>query len=661
MRFESIMKVATNRMRKCKKSDRFATFLMCASVSLLTDTLGGALGRNSRQLKASWVAVRSPWEGVFFGLMRKFGEIGHLAWSSIVMLVRRKYLYRRRAMRSDKGLRRQFQVSRILAACLAGGAVSMVNAAPGERAAEISASLPNKQCANFTMWYTTTKLPNGASPFSGYTVFMLQSVSSSTGKNLNDRVVVIDAEFPAAGYGGWFIYPYTYELATGGVTFPNVVPDAGHVNPYVVGNPIFASKRRYHLVAASDQMTLADLPANIRALLPENDSDAAKNLIFWPSSKRAASFALFNRTYAQYDGYTRGGFGGPLAISWPNVSTYDAKTGKAVPCDTVQVARDQVQQATPYNTVGQDGVDRSAFDFRGIAPGLLPGAPSSDVANSAPVPNPELVEFFRPPYFWTGWPGGVVPNPNQNNPDLCANYVVATLRQKKIALIRQPLVPVYAQLNPPRDGVTPTTQQVGALNLQISGRLRSNYKPGSPDTFAIGNSEIKVDRSGGATFLVWPTTFNQSEKDRAVKYAKDNGFNLLAGNLTSATNYLTGMIVRQNGPASNYYGGTYPSYDSSGNLIRTGVGCYLGPDNAAMQALGLTPRPELNFNQLGSEWAQSFKTSGPYAFQGVNCRSLDELESGRCLSRLKGHINDTGGEYQYSGPVPWVPPSTARQ
>lgn len=562
-------------------------------------------------------------------------------------------------MNRKRGLTRVFrrQLTSLAVASL-GGVTVAANAAPAVEGIEaVSDQLPASQCTMAAGWFTTTKLPNGGSPLAGYISMFFKSNADGSGTNLNDVVLVIDAKFPAASYGGWFIYPAGYELPTGGVTFNNVVPDAGSINPNLVGNEILAPNRRYHVVVTSDSVKLSDLPADVRALLPANDNDAKANHITWPSKvgTDGTLLPILNRTYGQFDGYTRGGFHGPLNISWPKMTAKSLATGKNIPCGSVEVLRDALQKATPWNTQGTTGVDNDPFGFRGLGAGLIPGSPNKNPAATAPVPNPRLVEFFRVPPDWTGLPGGVVPNPDQNSPDKCSNYVVATLDETKIALIRQPLLPKYASPDVPRGATVSSDQQVGAINFQVMGLLRTIYDPGSPDSFAMGNAEIKVDSGGGATFLVWPTTLNRVQQQRVFKIARDNGWNLLAGNLASRSNYQTGMVVRQNGPAKDYYGASYPSYDSSGNLVRTGVGCYLGPQSPALTELGLTPQPYKDFNQLGSKWAMNFKTSGPYAIQGVNCASVMSLESGRCLTRLKEHIQKTGGQYNYTGPVPWVP------
>ena len=537
-------------------------------------------------------------------------------------------------------LRQHFAVP--LIACAAGLAFSAAHAADPP-------PLPTSQCSMFAMWAVSAKVPNGASPFSGYLMFKLQSDANGTGRNVNDVALVIEQDFPAAPYGGWFIYPTTYEMPTGGVTFNNVVPDPGSVNPFQVGNPVFAPNRHMRLVMTSNAIARKDLPANIRAMLPEKG--AGPNHITWPN-RDPDGFTVMNRTYAQYDGYTRGGFGGPLNIDWPKITAYDVHTGVPIPCADVQVARDVMQRLTPWNTVGYAGLDRVPLAIRG----LFPARANRDFATSAPKPNPLLVEFFRTPSFWTGLPGGVVPNPKQDNPDLCGNYMNAILDQRKIAIIRQPLVPEYAPPDRPADAVVPASQQLGAINLQVGGRLQMNYLPGEPGTYAIGNAEIKKDRDGrGATVLVWPTTLNRFQEKAVIDYANARGWTLLAGNLKTRTNYLMSIILRQNGPVSNYYGASYPTYDSEGKLIRTGVGCYLGPQSPALDQLGLTAQPDSDFNQIGSEWAMNFKTSGPYALQGVQCTNVAELLNGQCLNRLKVHMRYTGNDYDYTGPVPWVP------
>jgi hypothetical protein len=347
---------------------------------------------------------------------------------------------------------------------------------------------------------------------------------------------------------------------------------------------------------------------------------------------------------------------GSLQIDWPKINTYGLD-GKEVPCEGVQPTRDFVEGQTPWNTVGYSGVQRVPFELRG----LLPGRPNNDEDITSPKPDWDLVEFFRPPRDWTGWPGGVVPNPTKTQPDRCANYITARLDEKKIALIRVPKMPTFA---PPNNTVY-AGYDVGAYNFQIMGRLRSNYVPGSEDTFAIGNEEIKIDSSGGATFMVWPRTLGPVAEDKVLAYAKEQGWNVIQGNLEARNNYVQTMILRQNGSAGAYLGGYNPNI-VEGEYNRRGVPCMDGPsdeldvDGPWYATYGLEPVGKYadipgttEYIDLGSEWGAQPYMMGPYTPQGVQCRAYEVL-NGDCRGRLVAHIESFeqadwagGGNAQY--------------
>lgn len=500
----------------------------------------------------------------------------------------------------------------MLALALAGIAATGGGTGVAQAAGSGGNGLASNQCAVLMGWLQSVKIPNGASPYAAYSGFKFES---SAKRSLEDTVIVFSQDFPYAANGGYQLYPELYQLATDGVNWPNMIPDDGSTNPYVVGNPVFASKRHYTMAITSSDVEMADLPGKLADI---------KNQISWPAGDD--SYTLLQRSYNAKSGYDRGGTGGPTDTDWVNVRTYDVHTGDPVPCADIQSTRDVVQRVTPWNTQGFDGIR----DLPTLLRPLLPQIKEND--SQPPKPNPDLVEFFRLPASGTGAPGSVVPTKADN----CANYITANLDQRRIAMIRVPKVPSFQPKNLPQGALYQQTD-AQAYNLSVYGQFRQSFNPGTPFTYAIGNEDIRTDQSGGATFVVWPRNLNIIERNIVFRFARSRGFNLLEGNAQSPGLYASSIWVRINGPASTYGGGTYP------NANRTGVPCMNGPQDVLPSPLVAQPIGS-PFGLLGDEWAATPAFMGTATPQGVQCRTL-EFVTNRCQRRLERHMEDTGGSY----------------
>jgi hypothetical protein len=479
--------------------------------------------------------------------------------------------------------------------------------------------LPPQQCAIGMGWPVSERAPQEASPYSGYSMLKFDG----TGKTpLAGVAITIEEQFPAVGYGGWFVYPNLYALPTDGLTFPNTVPAHGSVNPFTRGTPIFAPNRHFTILMTADGVQVGGLPKDLRAF--------AANRITWPEP--STSFNLLQRAYGAKAGYDVGGTHGPLNIPWATIRTWNLKTGQPIDCGAVEPFRDQFQQLTPWNTIGWTGFDRLPRAFGAALPGLRAGQDTH-----TPKPNHRLVEFFRVPSFGTGLPGGVVPPPL---PDKCANYIAANLNQRDIALIRVPKVPSFQSETPSLDATYSPTE-TGYYVWQILGRLRQEFRPNSPFNFTLAGSQIHQDKTGGATFVVWPRSLGAVRRRALFALARAHGWNLLEGNAQSPQ-YANSLWIRANGPASTYTGAFYPT-DS-----RSGVPCPYGPqsvlDSWPATASLTAEAPDTPWNRLGEQWADVPAMTGSATPQGVEC-DFNEFAGGRCLSRLRQHMTDTGGSY----------------
>lgn len=473
---------------------------------------------------------------------------------------------------------------------------------------------PANQCGIFMGWNTTVRSPNLASAYSGYPTL---AFSSSAQTALKDVAFVISSDYPYAGYGGWFLYDKTFQLPTSGLTFGSITPDQGSVNPYTPGTPIFARNRHYTALITADSVTESELHPSLRKIT---------NRMSWQAAND--SWTMLGRVYGAKAGYDQSGTGGPTKTAWPDWRTYNVKTGEPIDCANVQPARDAMQQFTPWNTVGWDGIRDPPTPLRPLLPQLV-----GDQAAYAPKPNPRLVEFFHVPPDGTGLPGGTVPPPGSDN---CANYIQARIDQRQIAVVRVPKVPSFQSKFTPRDAVF---QQLdtGAYNLGVYGQSTNSYRPGTPFTYIVGNDDIVTDRSGGATFVVWPRNLTIPARRLVFAKARRLGWNLIQSN-TDGPFYSNSLWLRINGPASTYIGGTNPT-DS-----RSGVPCMVGPQST-LDPFGLTQPPDgTAFSSLGEEWAATPSMMGSATPQGVQCTTLEYLRS-RCIARLKEHIRETGGSY----------------
>jgi hypothetical protein len=490
-----------------------------------------------------------------------------------------------------------------------------------------AAPIAPNQCAVAMLGVKSTRAPNGASPYSGYSSF---NFSGSQTTDLDDVAFVITQRFPVAGYGAWQLYPQLYQLPTAVINNTAIEPNAGSVNPYDDGTPIFAPNRSYRLLITSDGVDVDSLPARFQNI---------ENQITWPAG--SAKFNLLGRSYGGKTGYDTGGYHGRLNIDWPDVRTFDVHTGLPMLCGNVQPARDVVQSVTPYNTSPFEGLlDGANPSFRDLLPGFRAGRSSWP-----PKPNNQLLEFFRMPSFGTGLPGGA-----SGPPDNCSNYLEARLNQNQFALFRVPKVPTFQPTNPSAGAVYHTTD-AGFYTIQVNGFLRADFQPGDPNNFALGAEAILQDASGGATFMVWPRSLAPAQRPAVFAYAQQRGWNLLEGNQNTLV-YPDMVFMRINGPSESYTGGAYPTED------RSGAPCMNGPQDVLDQYpafAGLTAFPYVDpqdggqpFNTIGEGWAVTPPMLGSAAPQGVQCSRRGVL-TGNCLARLRQHIRSTGGRYIATG------------
>ncbi|MEU7905670.1 hypothetical protein [Actinoplanes sp. NPDC049118] len=468
--------------------------------------------------------------------------------------------------------------------------------------------LARNQCAVLMIWANRIQSPVLASPYSGYWAL----TSNKSVPNVDDVAFVISQDFPFTAYGGLFLYPEQSVLPRG-LTYGQITPDAGSVNPFTVGTPIHAKKRHYTALLTADSVT---------TMAPRFASIA--NRISWQAGNN--EWFLLARNYNAYAGYDMSGTGGPTKTAWPDVRAYNVHTGQPIACGDVQLARDEIQEASPWNVAGLTGSNLIPNPIRPMFPQINGGR-----QYWAPKENPELVEFYRVPSDGTRAPNNAVPNPTDN----CANYVQARINPRRIALVRVPQVAQYKSHTPAPDAVFQETE-VGALSYSMYGQLTSIFRKGSPFSYSIGNEDIKTDAAGGATIVVWPRSLSPVERRVVFALANARGWNLIEGN-QAGPQYANMLLARVNGPAPTYKGGLYPS------PYRTGAPCFQGPQST-LDPFGLTAMPDSAFIDIPHGFAVTPNMLGTSTPQGVQCTVVGYL-AGTCLARLKAHMTSTGGSY----------------
>jgi hypothetical protein len=486
----------------------------------------------------------------------------------------------------------------------------------GTTAATATSAADSSVCGYYYEWKSAWKFALQPDPHAAYS-YVIPKVTT-------DPVAYqITGDFPYAPWTSWTIYnaeAQPFSLATDS----KITPDAGSVNPFVVGTPVLSPTRSFTLLVLPQGVDTTAIAEPLRAV-------PASNIIASPTSGKA--FIIANRVYNAFPGYNRGGAAGPTNTAFPVVRAVNYETGEPVDCGPLNlVPNPQAPTDMPTNAVDADPSDgvltltdgtRIAVGSQGSRRSAEGGDAAVDGAEYAPELDPDLIEFTRPPLL----PGADVSSIPP--PDNCAGYLGAATSTTKIGLIRMPHVAVWFDT----DGLTPETpfeqEETTYISFTQYGSGVSFYDPGKPASGSLGNGELKVDASGGSTILVWPPNLSKADQQKVFDLAEKNGWALMRGGeqgkITTAN-----LFVRLKGASPSYQGGYTPTSD------RQGVPCYFD-DNTTASWTQLT----------GGEYVASAQNIGTGAPQGVNC-TVAEVTGGQCLSRLKAYIQSTGGSYTAS-------------
>jgi len=488
-----------------------------------------------------------------------------------------------------------------------------------------TASTGQNVCPQIVDWSSADFYPIQPSFSAGYQLFAQ--------KNQGDVGYILDGDFPYSNWMAWYVYSGT-GVPLAKIADKDITPQAGSTNPTVDGKPVLAPDRAYRIYF---------MPHGTPSSVVSQMKDDGKNVLLLPAQKGASggsgTASIVGRSYWSFAGYNRSGYGGPTDTPFPELRSY-------------KVASDGTLTDQPVNCAFRTGVSRIPtklqFDPQTQKP-VISFARAPKQANlklrgelpdqevftggeigrqKAPQPDPDAVSFFRNPVVAAPYadvesvPGYGTP------PDACGGYVMANLRNNRVALVRVPKVPSYADYSGATQATLNTSDDddVQFYSVVVYGAAKQLDKVGSPDNSQIGNTQIKEDAGGGATVMVWPRNASSQEQQQLFAYAKARGWNILKGGVETAAAANT-MIVREKGQNSSW------KYALSANPATKGAPCPQTTD------------PSITMPENPPSAAVTQKNGmGLSAPQGAECTVAETL-SGGCLKKLKGIITSSGGVF----------------
>jgi hypothetical protein len=500
-------------------------------------------------------------------------------------------------------------------------------------------------CNYYYEWLGKVRFPLQPDPHATYTY-----VVPSNQAGLDGIGFMVQGDFVHAAWTSWMAYtgaaqPFSVANFVNNPpanTNKPIKPDKDSIDPFTDGQPMLGTPRKFALLFTPNGYTgpiaptLAGVPT---ASIPK------PNIKPYPTIAHGNSgnfWVLANRNYVAFPGYNPGG---TTKDTFPITTAVNLATGKPVNCQKYNQIPDRLQTppTNPPNALNYGHVPTRIVLKNGSVFTGVDVATNTGLSQFSP-PNPKgRVVFTRPPLL-PGADVATIPPP-----DNCSGYLGSSLDPKVISLIRVPHIANYTST----ENLTPSTTYPNPVNpsqpWQASyesvvqyGNSAGLYLPGSPNTTTLADGEFKMDKTGGSTFVVWPRTLGPVARARVVLYAHGQGWPLIRG---STRGPLTGanMLFRVKAAASDYYGriSAVPCYYGlPGNPQHSGVPWKDVPVGTASQPSQFVGSPK------------TMGTPGPggkgvisAAPQGVTCRSVRDLTSGKCLSALKEYIKQTGGSY----------------
>ena len=510
-----------------------------------------------------------------------------------------------------------------VAAIVAVAALAASAAPSGSGATPVSHSAgKGPPCNYYYEWNGKVRFPLQSDPHATYTYLAASSEAAKDGVGF-----LVRGQFVHSAWTSWLTYGRGAKPFSGANFVDNfpagtddpVEADPGSVDPFGWRQPMLATPRNFTLLFTPRGYRLS-------AVAPVLDG-TAKTDVPDPNVKRyprgVKFWVLANRNYQALPGYNPGG---TRKRTFPVTTAVDLKTGKAVDCQKYNQLPTRLQRS-PENPPSKRNYGRVPvrIALKNGSRLVVRGGMSGSHSQYAPKNPPGLVQFSRAP-LGPGADVAEVPPP-----DNCSGYLATRSSTRRISLVRIPHIANYTNTQRVRSSTlfpNPVAQpwQATYMSFSLYGASSGFYLPGSPNTMSVANRQFRIDRTGGATVLIWPRNLAKRERRHVLSYARKQRWAIVRGG-TAGRQTTANVLVRIKGAASDYYGAT------------SKVPCFFDPRKNRRKPWTAIPV------ERGSRWVATAKTLGAGAPQGVTCRSIRALRSGRCLRRLKRHITATGGSY----------------
>lgn len=528
-----------------------------------------------------------------------------------------------------RGLGALLLLASALAAGGCGGGDSSTTTGTTAAAGTPAAATTGTSCPQVVDWSSADFYPIQPSFSAGYQLFAQRNDSSSAKVGY-----VLDGQFPYSNWMAWYVYSGK-GIPLAKLADTDIQPSSGSTNPTIDGSPVLAPKRDYRIYFMPK-----DTPASVQSQM----TSEGKNVMVLPALKGeqggSGTASIVGRSYWAFKGYNRSGYGGPTKTPFPALRAYTIDgageiTTQPVGCSDLSRVPRSLQfdpQTTKPVISFAKAPKRANLNLRGDLPDQKVFTGGEIGRQKAPRPDPNAVSFFRNPVVAAPYadvdsvPGYGTP------PDACGGYVMANLRNSRVALVRIPKVPTYANYA----GATSTTLNdsksvdVQFYSVVVYGAAKQIDAVGSPQNSQIGNTQIKEDASGGATVMVWPRNVSPDVQQKLFAYARTRGWNVLKGGVETAAAPNT-MIIREKGQNKSW------PYALSATPGSKGAPCPQTTD------------PSITMPDDPPSAAVTQKNGmGLTAPQGAEC-TVSETLSGDCLTKLKGIITGSGGAFSASG------------
>jgi len=344
----------------------------------------------------------------------------------------------------------------------------------------------------------------------------------------------VTGDFPYAAFLSFTTYQEN-GLLFDALLDKDIIPNPGSVNPFQNGALVNAPQRSYRMMVLP--YGLASPSADIKSI----------SMPPIPTGAPLVLATLVLRVYLPAPNTDRQG-----GVILPIITTFSAKDMKTpLPC--------------PRSSFSPSGGPPGSGSFNGIP--------------QAPAPKLGKILFYRPPVSGVPFADGS----GQLTKDDCTGYLMATVNQDKLSIIRFKKIPTFFDNTKTNAQTTFSETQVRYLSM---GSYGASVIPVSGN---IAGPAI-LTKDGEVTFVVIPASLPADQKARIEAIAAANKFNVLPM-AKKGPEVLPFLIYRNKVAATGFEG-------SVGK-----VPCYTGAP----------------FGTAPADYAASSGNMGPYAPQGQEC------------------------------------------